>query len=143
MGTKLQVLIKSLLTLSLLIQLVSNPTLANIMTQNNAAMISSFAPTGTLRVGINLGNLILASMNEKTQQSQGVTVDIANEIAQRLDLPIAFTNFKTAGATVEAVKNDEVDLVFVAIDPVRSADISYTPAYIQIEGAYMVKEYSP
>jgi len=30
-------------------------------------------------------------------------------------------------------------LVFVAIDPVRGADISYTPAYIQIEGAYMVK----
>jgi len=36
-----------------------------------------------------------------------------------------------------------LDLIFVAIDPVRGADISYTPAYIQIEGAYMVKAQSP
>jgi polar amino acid transport system substrate-binding protein len=41
------------------------------------------------------------------------------------------------------VKSGEIDLVFVAIDPVRGADISYTPAYIQIEGAYMVKNNSP
>jgi len=41
------------------------------------------------------------------------------------------------------VKTGEIDLVFVAIDPVRGADISYTPAYIQIEGAYMVKAKSP
>ena len=34
-------------------------------------------------------------------------------------------------------------MVFVAIDPVRGADISYTPPYIQIEGAYMVKANSP
>ena len=40
---------------------------------------------------------------------------------------------------MDAVKSGEIDLVFVAIDPVRGADISYTPAYIQIEGAYMVK----
>ena len=44
---------------------------------------------------------------------------------------------------MEALKANQLDLVFVAIDPVRGADISYTPAYIQIEGAYMVKTASP
>ena len=109
----------------------------------DSTMISSFAPTGTLRVGINLGNPILANENPQTHELYGITIDIAHEIGKRLSLPVKLTPFKTAGNTVDAVKTGEIDLVFVAIDPVRGADISYTPPYIQIEGAYMVKTDSP
>ena len=105
----------------------------------DSSTLSSFAPTATLRVGINLGNPILANEDSDTKRLYGVTIDIANEIGKRISLPVQLTPFKTAGATVDAVKTGEIDLVFVAIDPVRGADISYTPAYIQIEGAYMVK----
>ena len=107
------------------------------------AMIASFAPTGTLRVGINLGNPVLANENPATRQLQGVTIDISQEIGKRIGLPVKLIPFKTAGNTVDAVKTGEIDMVFVAIDPIRGADISYTPAYIQIEGAYMVKANSP
>jgi len=109
----------------------------------DSAMISSFVPTGTLRVGINLGNPILANENPQTHELYGITIDIAHEIGKRLSLPVKLTPFKTAGNTVDAVKSGEIDLVFVATDPVRGADISYTPPYIQIEGAYMVKTNSP
>ena len=105
----------------------------------DSSTLSSFAPTSTLRVGINLGNPILANEEPNTKRLYGVTIDIANEIGKRISLPVELIPFKTAGATVDAVKTGEIDLVFVAIDPVRGADISYTPAYIQIEGAYMVK----
>ena len=105
----------------------------------DSTMISSFAPTGKLRVGINLGNPILANENPQTHELYGITIDIAHEIGKRLSLPVKLTPFKTAGNTVDAVKTGDIDLVFVAIDPVRGADISYTPPYIQIEGAYMVK----
>jgi polar amino acid transport system substrate-binding protein len=113
------------------------------MKTTNTAMISSFAPTGTLRVGINLGNPILANEDPVTHKLQGVTIDIAQEIGKSIGLPVKLIPFKTAGNTVDAVKTGEIDLVFVAIDPIRGADISYTPAYIQIEGAYMVKTNSP
>ena len=109
----------------------------------DSSTLSSFAPTGTLRVGINLGNPILANEDAGTKRLYGVTIDIANEIGKRTSLPVELIPFKTAGATVDAVKTGDIDLVFVAIDPVRGADISYTPAYIQIEGAYMVKAASP
>jgi len=101
--------------------------------------LSSFAPTGTLRVGINLGNPVLAHEDANSKKLSGITIDIANEISQRINLPVQLIPFKTAAATVDGIKSGEIDLVFVAIDPVRGADISYTPAYIQIEGAYMVK----
>jgi polar amino acid transport system substrate-binding protein len=101
--------------------------------------LKSFAPSGTLRVGINLGNPVLASEDTATRKLSGVSVDIANEIGKRINLPVQLIPLKSAGATVEGIKNGELDLVFVAIDPVRGVDVSYTPAYIQIEGAYMVK----
>lgn len=91
----------------------------------------------------NLGNPILANENPQTHELYGITIDIAHEIGKRLSLPVKLTPFKTAGNTVDAVKTGDIDLVFVAIDPVRGADISYTPPYIQIEGAYMVKTDSP
>ena len=101
--------------------------------------LRSFAPSGTLRVGINLGNPVLASEDTATKKLSGISVDIANEIGKRTHLPVQLIPFQSAGATVDSIKNGDLDLVFVAIDPVRGADISYTPAYIQIEGAYMVK----
>jgi polar amino acid transport system substrate-binding protein len=105
-----------------------------------AAVMKSFAPTGTLRVGINLGNPVLAGSIDKSEpQPKGITIDIAKEIGKRANLPVELISYQSAGATVEALKANQIDLIFVAIDPVRGADISYTPPYIQIEGAYMVK----
>lgn len=134
---------KKILGLALL--LASQLTLAQtiystINKVTDFAMIKSFAPTGTLRVGINLGNPVLAGSIDKSEpQPKGVTIDIAKEIGKRMDLPVQLISFQSAGATVEALKSNQIDLIFVAIDPIRGADISYTPAYIQIEGAYMVK----
>lgn len=113
------------------------------MNNIDANSLASFAPTGTLRVGINLGNPILANEDQATKALSGVTIDIAEEIGKRISMPIKLIPFKTAGSTVDAVKTGDIDMVFVAIDPVRGADISYTPPYIQIEGAYMVKTNSP
>ena len=51
--------------------------------------------------------------------------------------------FNSAGSVVEAVKARQVDLAFVAIDPVRAADMEYTAPYVIIEGAYLVRNASP
>jgi polar amino acid transport system substrate-binding protein len=116
---------------------------SQVMKAIDPTTLKSFAPTGSLRVGINLGNPVLASEDAATKQLSGISVDIANEIGKRISLPIQLIPFKSASATVDGIKNGELDMVFVAIDPVRGADVSYTPAYIQIEGAYMVKASSP
>jgi polar amino acid transport system substrate-binding protein len=51
--------------------------------------------------------------------------------------------FSSAGSVVEAIKTGKVDLAFVAIDPVRAADMEYTAPYVIIEGAYLVRDGSP
>lgn len=107
-----------------------------------AAAIAELGSTGTLRVAINLGNPILASRGP-SGEPQGVSVDLAREAARRLRLPIELVAFNSAGNVVEAVKARQVDLAFVAIDPVRAADTGYTAPYVIIEGAYLVRDESP
>ncbi len=99
---------------------------------------AQLAGTGKMRVAINLGNPILAS-RAANGDLQGVSVDLAREAARRLGLTPDLIAFQSAGNVVEAVKAQQVDLAFVAIDPVRGADIDSTPPYVIIEGAYLVR----
>ncbi|MEJ8814180.1 ABC transporter substrate-binding protein [Variovorax ureilyticus] len=103
---------------------------------------NELAPTGTLRAAINFGNPILATRG-KSGEPQGVSVDLAREVAKRLDVPLELVQFDSAGNVVEALKAGKVDLAFVAVDPVRGADMDYTAPYVIIEGAYLVRKGSP
>ena len=101
------------------------------------------APTGTLRAVINVGNPVLAGTDPANGRPRGVSVDLARELAQRLGVPLQTTIVTTAAMSVEALKSARVDVGFIAIDPVRAADMDFTAAYVLIEGAYMVPEASP
>lgn len=106
------------------------------------AVVSALAPSGTLRVAINFGNPILASRTD-TGGARGVSVDIAQALGKRLGVPVQPVLFEAAGKVVDGLKQGAVDLVFVAIDPVRGADILYSAPYVIIEGSYLVREDSP
>ena len=108
-----------------------------------SSVTSSLAPTGKLRVAINYGNAVLAARNEATGELTGTSVDLARELAKRLGVEPVFTGFPTAGKVVETVKTGSIDLLFLAIDPLRANEISYTAAYVVIEGAYAVPDASP
>ena len=99
---------------------------------------AELAPTGKLRAAINFGNPILAS-KDNAGQPRGVSVDLARELGKRLGVPVELVTFEAAGKVVDAVKAAQVDIAFVAIDPVRGADMLQTPPYVIIEGAYLVR----
>lgn len=104
---------------------------------------AAFAPTGVLRASINLGNPILANADAASGQAGGVSVDLARAFAERLGVKLELVVFKTAGHSVEAVTNEQADIGFFAIDPLRGAGIGFTAAYVLIEGCYLVREDSP
>jgi polar amino acid transport system substrate-binding protein len=51
--------------------------------------------------------------------------------------------FDTAARSVDAVTQEQADIGFFAIDPKRGEGISFTAAYVLIEGSYLVKHDSP
>jgi len=102
-----------------------------------------FAPTGTLRAAINLGNPILAGSDPSTGAAHGVSVDLALALGQRLGVGVELLTFDTASKSVEAVAQERADIGFFAVDPLRGADIAFTSPYVLIEGCYLVREGSP
>lgn len=101
------------------------------------------APTGTLRAVINLGNPILARRSASTGAPVGVSVDLAQALAKKLNLPLALVAVESAAQAVETVTQGQADIGFFAIDPVRGKGITFTPPYVLIEGSYLVKKNSP
>jgi polar amino acid transport system substrate-binding protein len=96
------------------------------------------APTGKLRIAINYGNPVLATRNPKSGQLSGVAVDLARELGRRTDLPVELVGFESAGKMVEGLQAAAWDVAFLAVDPGREDEISFTAPYVEIEGTYLV-----
>ena len=105
----------------------------------NQSIVAAFAPTGTLRASINLGNPILANRDAATGDPVGVSVDLARGLAERLGVALELVVFDAAGKSVEALTAERIDVGFFAVDPVRGAGIAFTAPYVLIEGAYLVR----
>jgi polar amino acid transport system substrate-binding protein len=107
----------------------------------STGLAAEAAPSGKLRLSINVGNPILA--RREGEGATGVSVDLGRKFARRLGVEAELVVFATAGESVEAVRSRQADLGFFAIDPKRSEGIAFTAPYVLIEGAYLVKQASP
>ena len=113
--------------------------------QGNAVqpnVLRDLAPSGKLRAAINFGNQVLAQRGDGGEP-KGISADLSRELARRLGVPIEFVTFEAAGKVFEAAKTGAWDIAFVAIEPVRAAEIEFTAPYVLIEGTYMVPKESP
>jgi polar amino acid transport system substrate-binding protein len=113
-----------------------------------ADAVKDLAPAGVLRAAINYGNGVLAQRGPSEQEPRGVASDLARELAKRLGVPVHFVSFTGAGAVFDAVKAippdpQAWDIAFLAIEPVRAAEIAFTAPYVLIEGTYLVRKDSP
>lgn len=113
------------------------------MSFTDPTLAATFAPHGALRASINLGNPILARRDADTGEVGGVSVDLASAFAQKLGVHLELAVFDAAAASVAAVKAEDADIGFFAIDPLRGEGIRFTAPYVLIEGAYLVRDASP
>ena len=86
-------------------------------------LVKDFAPTGTLRASINMGNPILAGRGADGQPA-GVSIDLARALAAQLGVPMELVVFDAAGKSVQAVTQEQADIGFFAIDPLRGEGIA-------------------
>ncbi len=104
---------------------------------------AELTPTGTLRAGINYGNVILAKKDKATGESSGVAIDLARELGRRLGVPVEIVAYDSVGAMVDGAKAGAWDIAFLGADPARAAEISFTAAYVELEATYLVPAGSP
>jgi len=113
------------------------------MTEASSAARSDLAPTGTLRVGINLSNFLLTRTDPKTGEYSGVAVDLGRELGRRLSVPVEIMAYESPGKLADAAKSGVWDVGFLGAEPQRANEIDFTAAYVEIEATYLVPAGSP
>jgi polar amino acid transport system substrate-binding protein len=106
-------------------------------------VLADLAPAGKLLAAINFGNPVLAQKDAATAEPRGVSSDLARELGQRLGVPVEFVAYDTAGKVSDAVSSGEWSICFLANEPARAKEISFTAPYVVIEGTYLVRSDSP
>ena len=102
------------------------------------ALVRALAPQGWLRAAINLGNPILAHRDAVTGEAGGVSVDLARALGGELSVEVELILFEKAALSVDAVRGEQADVGFFAVDPARSEGLRFTAPYVLIEGSYLV-----
>ncbi|MEQ1650104.1 MAG: transporter substrate-binding domain-containing protein [Hyphomicrobiaceae bacterium] len=108
-----------------------------------AMIVKELAPTGVLRVGINLSNFLLVTGKAANGDPQGVAPDMGAEIARRLGVGVTYVPFPQPGPLADKVDTDTWDIGLIGAEPQRAEKIFFTKAYVEIQSTYMVPPGSP
>ncbi|KTS71342.1 restriction endonuclease [Pseudomonas oryzihabitans] len=108
----------------------------------SAAVMAELAPQGSLRAAINYGNPVLAQRGADGEPT-GVSVALARALAELLGVPLQLITYDAAGKVFAALEQGAWDLAFLAIEPVRAAQIDFSEPYVIIEGTYLLRENDP
>lgn len=109
----------------------------------SAAVRAELAPTGTLRAGINMGNFLLVTGRTADGLPEGVSPDMAAEIARRLGVPLTLLPYADPGEVADAAERGEWDIGNIGAEPQRARTIAFTAAYCEIQSTYLVPAGSP
>ena len=62
----------------------------------------------------------------------GVAPDLARELGRRLDVPLEFLKFDSAGLLADGVRTGVWDVAFLGAEPERANEIAFAAAYLEI-----------
>jgi polar amino acid transport system substrate-binding protein len=113
------------------------------MTDSTSDARSALAPTGTLRVALNMSNVLLTATDPVTGEPCGLAADLGRELGQRLGVPVALLPYPNPGALADAAPTGVWDVGFLGAEPQRAQAIDFTAAYVEIEATYLVPPGSP
>jgi len=113
------------------------------MANATPAAVSELAPTGKLRVGLNMSNFLLTATDAATGKPKGLAADLGHELGRRLGVPVELVPFPNPGAVADAARSGVWDVGFIGAEPQRANEIDFTAAYVEIEATYLVPPGSP
>ena len=98
------------------------------------------APTGILRVGINMSNFLLVSGVNASGLPKGVSPDLGEKIAKELNIPHKLVQYKRPGELADAVNKNQWDIGNIAFEPKRAETIDFSNSYVNIDANFLVRK---
>ena len=100
---------------------------------------ASLAPHGKLRAAINMSNFLLVSGRTASGQPDGLSPDVAHELARRLGVHCELVPFEGPGLISDAAGCDIWDIGNIAEEPERAELIDFSQPYIHIDANFMTR----
>ena len=93
---------------------------------------------GILRAAINMSNFLLVTDKTKDGTPIGVSPDMAQELADKLNLQLKLIPYTTPGEIADDAENDKWDICNIGAEPQRAEKINFSAAYAEIQATYLV-----
>ncbi|CAJ1328366.1 unnamed protein product [Effrenium voratum] len=107
-------------------------------TAGPAEVAKEMAPTGKLRVALNMRNNLLVSGKSPSGEPEGLAPSMGKAFAEKLGVPVEYVPYESADKLADDAKEDKWDVAMIGADPARAEFIDFTPPYCQIEATYAV-----
>ena len=98
----------------------------------------ALAPTGTLRVGLQLGSPHNVVRDSVSGEMKGVGFDLGKELAHRMGVPFEPVLYPSVGALLDGGKSGAWDVAFVGFSPARAKEWDFTALHLEIEFGYLI-----
>jgi polar amino acid transport system substrate-binding protein len=118
-------------------------TMASVLACATSVMAGDIAPGGTLRAAYLGTNPAQAMRDPATGEIRGPAYDLARELARRNDVPLEFKPIAGPPAVIEAVKNGQADIGFVAYEATRLGTVEFSETYMLVRQSFLVLDGSP
>src|SRR5574341_213610 len=105
---------------------------AGISTAPTPEARQALAPTGKLRVGLQLGNPLNAIQDSASGEMKGVAFDLGKELARRIGVPFEPVLYPSVGVLLDSGKAGAWDVAFVGFSPARAKEWSLSPLHLEV-----------
>lgn len=111
---------------------------ASIQTGPTQEERQALAPTGKLRAGFLANQPLNATKDPVTGELKGLAIDLGNELARRLGVPIEVVTYRNPVELVNSAQTGERDIIFLGIVPERAKTVDFSAPYAQVDMGYLV-----
>ena len=105
----------------------------------NDFISKKIAPTGELRVGLNMSNFLLVNSKDANGLPDGVSPDIGKKLAEELNINCKLVQFERPGLLADAVDDDKWDISNIAYEKERSKTIDFSNPYVNIDANFIFR----
>ncbi len=110
----------------------------SISTAQTSEARQALAPTGTLRVGLQLGSPHNVIRDSASGEMKGVGFDLGKEFARRLGVPFEPVLYPSVAVLLDSGKSGAWDVAFVGFSSERAKEWDFTTLHLQIEFGYLI-----
>jgi polar amino acid transport system substrate-binding protein len=109
------------------------------MTPTSSAQTSIVSKEGLLQAAYLATNPAHAVKDPATGEARGVAVDLARELGRSVGAAVTLMALQNPQRVIDAVRNGEADIGFVAYNPERAGPVEFSKPYLLVRQTFLVR----